>query len=70
MNKKIVAVILTITFSSLLLTGCWDRKELNQLGIAMAIGLDKGDDGKIQLTSQIVRPGAMEKQGGGNEPPY
>ncbi len=70
MNKKIVAVILTITFSSMILTGCWDRKELNQLGIAMAIGLDKGDDGKIQLTSQIVRPGAMEKQGGGNEPPY
>ncbi len=70
MNKKIVAVILTITFFSMLLTGCWDRKELNQLGIAMAIGLDKGDDGKVQLTSQIVRPAAIEKQGGGKEPPY
>ncbi len=70
MNKKIVAVILTITFFSMLLTGCWDRKELNQLGIAMAMGLDKGDDGKILLTSQIVRPAAMERQGGGKEPPY
>ena len=70
MNKKIVALLIIITLTAMLLTGCWDRKELNQLGIAMAIGLDKGDDGKIQLTSQIVRPAAMEKQGGGNEPPY
>ncbi|WP_242855786.1 Ger(x)C family spore germination protein [Ruminiclostridium josui] len=40
------------------------------MGIAMAIGFDKGADGRVQLTSQIVRPAAMEKQGGGNEPPY
>ncbi|WP_024834285.1 Ger(x)C family spore germination protein [Ruminiclostridium josui] len=70
MNKKTVVVIFIITFFSMLLTGCWDRKELNQLGIAMAIGFDKGADGRVQLTSQIVRPAAMEKQGGGNEPPY
>ncbi len=70
MNKKLFLVILMATLSAMLLTGCWDRKELNQLGIAMAIGLDKGDDGKIQLTSQIVRPSAIQKKGGGNEPPY
>jgi spore germination protein KC len=68
--NRFVAAILMITFSSMLLTGCWDRKELNQIGIAMAIGLDKSEDGKIQLTSQIVRPSAMEKKGGGNQPPY
>ncbi|EGD48692.1 germination protein, Ger(x)C family [Ruminiclostridium papyrosolvens DSM 2782] len=70
MNKKLFLVILMAALSAMLLTGCWDRKELNQLGIAMAIGLDKGDDGKIQLTSQIVRPSAIQKKGGGNEPPY
>lgn len=70
MNKRIVAGLLWITFSSMLLTGCWDRKELNQLGIAMAIGLDKDEEGKIELTSEIVRPAAMEKQGSGKEAPY
>ncbi|HEX2924968.1 MAG TPA: Ger(x)C family spore germination protein [Ruminiclostridium sp.] len=70
MIKRIIAVILLLTFSAILLTGCWDRKELNQLGIAMAIGLDKTEEGRIELTSEIVRPSAMGKQGGGNEPPY
>lgn len=61
--KRILVFIILCT---LLLTGCWDRKELSDIGIVVAIGLDKDDrTGNIMMTSQVVRPGALKKEGGG-----
>lgn len=40
---------------SLFLTGCWDRRELNELGITLAIGIDKVED-EYQVTAQVVVP--------------
>lgn len=54
----------------MLLTGCWDRRELNTIGIVVAVGLDKDSEtGKIIVTSQVVRPGALKKEGGTEESP-
>lgn len=39
----------------LLLTGCWDRRELNELAITLAIGIDKVED-EYQVTVQVVVP--------------
>ena len=39
--KKCMFVLLIL---SLFLTGCWDRRELNELGITMALGIDKVED--------------------------
>lgn len=62
--------LLTFIFCILFLTGCWDRKELNELGLVLATGLDKDNNtGKISITAQVVRPGALKKQGGSEEPP-
>lgn len=40
-------------------TGCWNRRELNSLAIAMGVGIDKLEDGdatdKLKLTVQIVK---------------
>ncbi len=64
MKRRLFASILCI----LLLTGCWDRKELNEVGIVGAIGLDKDSKTEeIILTSQVIRPGALKKEGGGGE---
>jgi spore germination protein KC len=72
MIKKILNSILITCIITLSLTGCWDRRELNDLGIVVAIGLDKDTEtGNILLTSQIVRPALLEKNSsGGNESPY
>ncbi|MCA1029455.1 Ger(x)C family spore germination protein [Bacillus timonensis] len=40
------------------LTGCWSSRELNELGIATAIGIDKSKDGFL-VTAQILNPGAV-----------
>ncbi|MBB6735197.1 Ger(x)C family spore germination protein [Cohnella zeiphila] len=38
------------------LSGCWSQFELPQLGFVMGVALDEGEDGNIEMTSQIYRP--------------
>ncbi|MGF9908807.1 Ger(x)C family spore germination protein [Brevibacillus porteri] len=48
-----------------LVTGCWNRRELNDLAIVMGTGIDK-IDGQYVVSAQIVNPGAVaSKEGGG-----
>lgn len=41
-----------------LLTGCWDRSELNDLALVMAAGFDQAESGRILLSAQIYVPKA------------
>jgi len=50
--KKCMIVLLIL---SPILTGCWDKRELNQLGIILAIGIDKVED-EYRVTAQMVVP--------------
>ena len=70
--KRIIAGLVIPMLIIFAFTGCWDRKELNEVGIVMALGIDKDcKDGMIHLTSQVVRPSELKKQGGGSmEPSY
>ena len=55
---------------TLFLVGCWDRKELREIGPIVAIGLDKDlNTGKILFTAQVIRVGALSKEGGTQESP-
>lgn len=46
----IVLVVLGLT------TSCWDRKEMDDLALVMASGLDITDDGQLEATLQIALP--------------
>ncbi len=48
--------ILLLMMISLLLNGCWSRKELTELGIVSAMAIDKVND-EYLLTVQVVNPG-------------
>ncbi|MGR3764708.1 Ger(x)C family spore germination protein [Rossellomorea sp. NS-SX7] len=48
-----VSIILLLVLN--LVTGCWNRRELSELVIALAIGLDKTDDG-YRFTVQLINP--------------
>jgi germination protein, Ger(x)C family len=64
MKKAISCFLLVIV--TLTQTGCWDRKELSELGIVMAIGIERDiNTGKVNLISEVVRPSELKKQGGG-----
>ena len=40
----------------LVITGCWDRIEINDIGFVMGTGLDLMKDGNIRATLQISVP--------------
>lgn len=50
---------------TMLLSGCWDRQELNDIAIVVGMGIDKHED-EISLSVQIVNPGnvSSNKMGG------
>ncbi|AWB46479.1 Ger(x)C family spore germination protein [Paenibacillus sp. CAA11] len=51
----IIRLVIVMGLLSITLSGCWDRKELNELGIAVALGIDMdGED--IRASTQIVVP--------------
>ncbi|MFF2448794.1 Ger(x)C family spore germination protein [Neobacillus sp. NPDC058068] len=52
-------------FSLLFISGCWDRKELNDRAIWLATGWDLGENGGVQISGQIVIPSNIQTQGGG-----
>lgn len=66
MNKKIIKLpaILYIIFSLLLLTGCWDRTEINDLALITASSYDMAPGGKLQYSVQILLPAGGSKGGG------
>jgi spore germination protein KC len=42
------------------LSGCWNSRELDTLGIVMGVGIDKPEGGgKVQITAQLIRPSGI-----------
>ncbi|MGC5774518.1 Ger(x)C family spore germination protein [Paenibacillus pabuli] len=59
--------VVILLLCSLLISGCWDRKEINDLAFVIGIALDK-EDGNYRSSLQIALPGqsgAAGSTGGG-----
>ncbi|MBM7570463.1 Ger(x)C family spore germination protein [Aquibacillus albus] len=60
-----------IVLSLILLTGCWDRRELTEVGIVAAMAIDMDPEtGEYILTSQYLRPAAESTQTPTPDRPY
>ena len=55
-------LLLGIVFTQ---TACWDRKEIEDLAIVLAIGIDTGSGNKVKIIVQNVNPAAVGKGSGG-----
>jgi spore germination protein KC len=68
MKKNLVISLIIIIFTTLL-SGCWSKRELNELAIAAAIGIDKSGN-EYLVTVQLINPAeiAGEKSTGQNAP--
>jgi spore germination protein KC len=64
-----ISIILVIFILCLFTTGCYDRRELDELAYPIAIGFDKGEGEFLRMSLQIVVPtkvsGGGEGGGGG-----
>ncbi|MHA6483198.1 Ger(x)C family spore germination protein [Paenibacillus sp. strain BS8-2] len=57
---KSISIIVLCVCCLLVTGGCWSRRELNDISIIIAIGIDKIDN-KYQVTLQIVDPTQMRQ---------
>ncbi|MED4226951.1 Ger(x)C family spore germination protein [Neobacillus cucumis] len=64
-NSRIVLFLLLIV--ALITTGCWDRRELNDLAIVLGWGMDLNKDGTFTGSAQIVVPAKLGASGGGGK---
>ena len=63
--KAISQAVIVLVVMALLLSGCWDRRELNNVAIALAIGVDyEGDMYKVSV--QTIDPSQTSKTPKGN----
>lgn len=51
---RLACTALSLCFG--LLTGCWDRREMDELAFVMATGLDLSEDGELETSLQIAVP--------------
>ncbi|MHA6482942.1 Ger(x)C family spore germination protein [Paenibacillus sp. strain BS8-2] len=70
MKIRLIAVILVSAVLLPILTGCWNRMELNEIGIAIGLGIDKKKNGQYGVSVQVVDPSeAAEGKGSSGRAP-
>jgi spore germination protein KC len=61
-RKKYLIISLLLTLVSLV--GCGNKREISELALVMAVGLDKAKDDKVEVTIQVARPADARGQTG------
>jgi spore germination protein KC len=56
---KVLKIAFLIVLSLLLLSGCWNRTEINDIAIVTAVGLDLLEDDNMRLSLQIAVPAQL-----------
>lgn len=64
--KRTFALFLLICLTSMVLSGCWDRAEVNDLALILAAGMDKGKKNNVELSVLIFIP-QPQQSGQGSE---
>jgi spore germination protein KC len=70
-HESRVGILLSLLAVLMLVSGCWDKKELNEVAVVIGVGVDLDPDGKYQVTAQVIKPTTQgaNSAGGGSELP-
>src|SRR5690606_8291091 len=72
-NRRLrrVAIVLSMVTPLMLISGCWDKKELNEVAVVIGVGVDLNPDGRFEVTAQVIKPTTQgtSSGGGGSELP-
>ncbi|MGG1677942.1 Ger(x)C family spore germination protein [Neobacillus sp. NRS-1170] len=63
---RVISKLPLLVMSVILLTGCWNRVEINDIAIVTAIGLDLVEGDKIRLSLQVALPSKLGPAVGGS----
>lgn len=61
MKKSII--ILCIIVSTTFLTSCWSRREIDDLGFVLGVGISKTDSGLYSVVTQVANANALVSEG-------
>lgn len=64
-RKGRIALIVTLLLPSLLLAGCWDRREINDVAFVLANSFDLDKEGRYKQAIVVALPGQMGGATGG-----
>lgn len=68
---KFIAVVITVVLQGIMFTGCYDRREIDDMAYPIALGFDKGEANELRMTLQVAVPttisGGEGGGGGGGE---
>jgi len=59
-------LVLIVLLNPLLLAGCWDRTEINDVALVTALGIDQKNEKTMELTAELHIPKAFGGGGGGS----
>ena len=74
LKKQTGMVLIFFLILPLLLTGCWNNRDLTEINIVVGLGLERTEKGNVLLTVQVVEPAAIQSasseggKGGGSQP--
>ena len=55
---RVLAALVSMALS-VSISGCWDRREIDEVGIIGSMGLDKGEGDKIVVSLEVINPRAL-----------
>lgn len=59
MRRGVLSFLLLL---SLLLSGCWSRRELNDTGVVVGMGLDRTEEGRLVVVLVVAAPSGVGQQ--------
>jgi spore germination protein KC len=65
-HTKVVKKAVLVTLIMMIVTGCWNRKELDQISLATAIGIDKKGDA-YDISVQLLNSDEIAGNKGGGQ---
>lgn len=66
MRRRTLTRAAALLLTALIVTGCWSRKEIQELSIITAIGIDRAEESEgVEVTIQIARPLNVPRPGAG-----
>ena len=57
--KRKACAVLALAIVMATLSGCWDRHEVDELGIIGSLALDKGPGGNVLVSLEVLNPSAL-----------
>lgn len=63
---KVIRKLFIGVTATVLLAGCWNRVEINDIAIVTAIALDQAEGGKLRLSLQVAIPAKLATGGSGS----